>query len=83
MNLTGFEKVHETNLQPGQQYFLKTRFGSGYVMPSESTLEGWIVQLQPDASFNSPALKRYSAGHNMLVPNGEGTWYEPRAYAHA
>lgn len=78
MNMNGYEKIHETNLKPGQTYFLRTRFGSGYVTASESTLEGWNVELQPDASFTSTSLKRYAAGHTMLVPNNTGQFYEPK-----
>jgi hypothetical protein len=77
MNLTGFSVVHQTNLEPGKTYFLKTRFGSGFVLASESNMDGWVVELQPDASFQSPSLKRYSRGHMMLVGNGQGTFYEP------
>lgn len=79
MNLTGFDVIHETNLQPGQKYFLRTRWGAGFITASECTMEGWIVELQPDAAFNTPSQKKLRSGAVMLVPNNTGTFYEPAA----
>jgi len=79
VNLQGFSVIHESNLEKGSTYYLKTRFGTGYVKALESGLDGWQVELQPDAAFSTPSLKKLRGGSLMLVPNGTGTWYEPQA----
>ncbi|HEY2496453.1 MAG TPA: hypothetical protein VGK24_05240 [Candidatus Angelobacter sp.] len=78
MNLSGFEKVHESNLQHGQTYYFRNRFGAGFVLASESTLDGWNVELQQDAGF-TPPLKKFRAGDIMPIPAGSGTWYEVKS----
>lgn len=78
MNMVGFDKVHSSMLQKGQVYYYRNKFGAGYVKAEESKMDGWLVELQPDANFSSPSLKRYSAGHIMLVPNDLGHFYEPQ-----
>lgn len=77
MNLTGYSVIHESNLQVGATYFLRTRFGQGFVMASEDTLRGWEVELQPDASFKNPIGKTLKAGEMMIVPPTTGKFYEP------
>lgn len=77
MNLVGFSVIHESNLKPGKTYFLKTKFGSGFVLASEDVgIKGWTVELQPDANFQTPALKPLRSGAIMNVPVGVGKWYE-------
>lgn len=78
MNLVGYSPLHESNVQPGKVYYLRTKFGQGFVLASDDLgMKGWTVELQPDSSFQSPALKKLRAGSIMTVPPTTGKWYEP------
>ena len=80
MNLVGFSVIHESNLKPGETYFLKTKFGQGFVKAVEDNgMKGWAVELQPDSSFQSPALKKLNVGSIMTVPPMTGKFYEPES----
>lgn len=77
MNMDGFEVIHDSNLTKGTIYYHKSRFGAGFVLALESTIKGWTVELQQDAEF-TPPLKRYRVGDLMIVPPGQGFFYEPQ-----
>jgi hypothetical protein len=80
MNLIGFSVIHESNLKPGVTYYLRTKFGQGFVMASEDQgMKGWSVELQPDSSFQTPALKKLRSGSIMMVPPTTGKWYQPES----
>ena len=80
MNMLGFEKIHESNLKPEKTYYLKTKFGQGFVKAVEDVgIKGWAVELQPDSSFQSPALKKLNVGSVMTVPPMTGKFYEPES----
>lgn len=78
MNTEGFEVIHDSNLVKGKTYYYRSKFGSGYVVPLESAMLGWIVELQPDSSFKNALLKPMKTGDMMTVPPGVGTFYEPQ-----
>ena len=80
MNLDGFQPIHQSNLQPGVTYYLRTRFGSGYVLAKEDLgIKGWSVELQLGAEFSPPpSQKKMRNGCQMTVPVGEGQFYEPK-----
>lgn len=78
MNLVGYQPIHESNLKSGVTYYLRTKFGQGFVLASEDKgMGGWSVELQPDSSFQSAALKKLKVGYIMTVPPTTGKWYEP------
>lgn len=80
MNLVGYSVIHESNLKPGETYYLRTKFGQGFVKASEDRgIKGWAVELQPDSSFQSAALKKLKTGDIMTVPPGTGKFYEPES----
>jgi hypothetical protein len=74
VNTTGFQPIHETNLQKGETYYLKTKWGEALVKVVEVVPEGWDVEIL-DGGFKPP-LKRYGKGDQMLAGNGAGQWYE-------
>jgi hypothetical protein len=78
MNLVGYQPIHESLLKPGATYYLRTKFGQGFVLTSEDGLNGWTVELQPNSSFQSPLLKKLKSGDIMTVPPGTGKWYEAK-----
>lgn len=76
MNTTQFTKIAESNLKPGEEYFLRTKWGEGMVTALESTREGWHVNIKQ--GIFKPPFRRYTNGDIMPVASGTGNFYEVR-----
>lgn len=76
MNMQGFEKIHESNLEPGKTYFFKNRFGSGLVKLGEDywRTTGLDVQVV-DGGFDTPLMK-YRPPQIMRIESDSGKFYE-------
>lgn len=76
MNLTGFERIHHSNLEHGKEYFLKNKWGEAMVKPVELTHNGWQVEIVK-GGFSTP-VRKYNKGDIILVGDEVANFYEPK-----